>query len=109
MKIQKLLVVLMALGCPIHAYAQRGGNVDDEILQLFDSNEDQIISFGELDQGTHHDHLVCERCGRIEEFVDAIIEKRQRRIAEKAGFSMTDHSLYIYGVCPKCRRGPSGR
>lgn len=42
--------------------------------------------------------------GRIEEFVDGIIEKRQRRIAEKAGFSMTDHSLYIYGVCPKCRR-----
>ena len=63
----------------------------------------------ELDQGTHHDHLVCERCGRIEEFVDAIIEKRQRRIAEKAGFSMTDHSLYIYGVCPKCRRSQSTR
>ena len=41
---------------------------------------------------------------RIEEFVDAIIEKRQRWIAEKAGFSMTDHSLYIYGVCPRCPR-----
>jgi Fur family ferric uptake transcriptional regulator len=63
----------------------------------------------ELDHGRHHDHLVCEQCGRIEEFVDAIIEERQRRIAEKAGFSMTDHSLYIYGVCPKCRRGHSVR
>lgn len=63
----------------------------------------------ELDHGRHHDHLVCEQCGRIEEFVDTIIEKRQRRIAEKAGFSMTDHSLYIYGVCPKCRRGQSVR
>lgn len=63
----------------------------------------------ELNHGRHHDHLVCEQCGRIEEFVDAIIEKRQRRIAEKAGFSMTDHSLYIYGVCPKCRRGQSVR
>ena len=63
----------------------------------------------ELDHGRHHDHLVCEQCGRIEEFVDAIIEKRQRRIAEKAGFSMTDHSLYIYVVCPKCRRGQSVR
>lgn len=63
----------------------------------------------ELDHGSHHDHLVCEQCGRIEEFVDAVIEKRQQRIAEKAGFSMTDHSLYIYGVCPKCRRGQSVR
>lgn len=50
MKIQKLLVVLFALGCPIHAYSQRGGNVDDEILQLFDANEDQTISFDEINQ-----------------------------------------------------------
>lgn len=56
----------------------------------------------ELDQGEHHDHLVCLRCGRIEEFVDEVIEERQRRIAERAGFAMTDHSLYIYGVCSKC-------
>ena len=41
--------------------------------------------------------------GRIEDSVDAIIEKVQRRIAEKAGFSTTDHRLYIYGACPKCR------
>ena len=50
MKIQKLLVVLFALGCPIQAYSQRGGNVDDEILQLFDANEDQTISFDEINQ-----------------------------------------------------------
>ena len=52
MKIQKFLVVLMALGCPIHAYAQRGGNIDDEILQVLDANDDQIISFDEIEQGT---------------------------------------------------------
>ena len=52
MKIQKFLVVLMALGCPIHAYAQRGGNIDDEILQIFDANDDQIIAFDEIDQRT---------------------------------------------------------
>ncbi len=52
MKIQKFLVVLMALGCPIHAYAQRGGNIDDEILQVFDANDDQSISFDEIDQRT---------------------------------------------------------
>jgi len=58
----------------------------------------------ELDQGTHHDHLLCVRCGSIEEFIDDTIEERQRLIAERFGFTMTDHSLYIYGVCAKCCR-----
>lgn len=57
----------------------------------------------ELNQGEHHDHLVCVRCGRVEEFVDPTIEKRQKAIARKAGFDMTDHSLYIYGICADCR------
>jgi len=56
----------------------------------------------ELNKGTHHDHLVCVRCGRVEEFSDEAIEKRQRAIAERFGFSMTDHALYIYGVCASC-------
>jgi Fur family ferric uptake transcriptional regulator len=59
----------------------------------------------ELSQGEHHDHMVCIRCGRVEEFMDETIEARQRAIAEKQGFEMTDHSLYIYGLCPKCRKG----
>ena len=59
-------------------------------------------SIFELDQGGHHDHILCVRCGRIEEFVDETIERRQRTIAEEHGFAMTDHSLYIYGVCAKC-------
>lgn len=57
----------------------------------------------ELNKGEHHDHIVCVECGRVEEFVDEMIERRQREIAEKAGFTMTDHCLYIYGLCPKCR------
>ena len=57
----------------------------------------------ELDQGDHHDHILCVKCGKVEEFVDEVIEARQRDIAEKAGFSMTDHCLYIYGVCAECR------
>ena len=57
----------------------------------------------ELDKGRHHDHIVCVKCGRIEEFVDEVIEKRQRKIAERAGFLMTDHSMYIYGICPDCK------
>jgi len=57
----------------------------------------------ELDQGEHHDHILCVSCGKVEEFVDATIEKRQRTIAKEAGFTMTDHCLYIYGICQKCQ------
>ncbi|KTD75483.1 ferric iron uptake transcriptional regulator [Legionella waltersii] len=56
----------------------------------------------ELSQGEHHDHLVCVKCGRVEEFCDEEIEKRQKIIAERAHFKMTDHALNIYGICPKC-------
>jgi len=57
----------------------------------------------EMDHGAHHDHLVCVKCGHVEEFVDEVIEKRQEEIAKTAGFSITDHSLNIYGICAKCR------
>ena len=57
----------------------------------------------ELTQGAHHDHLVCVKCGRVEEFIDDIIEERQRLIAQKAAFKMTDHALNIYGFCPRCQ------
>ena len=58
----------------------------------------------ELNQGGHHDHIVCAQCGKIVEFVDPTIENRQRRVAEKAGFGIRDHSLIIYGDCqdPDC-------
>ena len=55
----------------------------------------------ELDRGNHHDHIVCEQCGRVEEFVDETIEKCQRQIAEKKGFEIGDHSLIIYGRCTR--------
>ncbi len=57
----------------------------------------------EMNQGEHHDHLVCVKCGRVEEFVDDLIEERQESIAKEKGFSITDHCLYIYGVCPDCK------
>jgi len=57
----------------------------------------------ELSQGEHHDHLVCVKCGRVEEFIDEVIESRQRMIAEQAKFKMTDHALNIYGLCPDCQ------
>jgi len=59
----------------------------------------------ELDEGRHHDHLVCVRCGRVEEFVDAEIERRQREIAAERGFELQAHALALYGVCSRadCR------
>ncbi len=55
----------------------------------------------ELNQGGHHDHLVCMQCGRVEEFYDAEIEKRQGRIARERGFTIREHSLYLYADCTK--------
>lgn len=56
----------------------------------------------ELDDGQHHDHLVCIKCGEVVEFIDPVIEKRQQAIAKEKQFQMTDHALYIYGVCSRC-------
>lgn len=60
-------------------------------------------SIFELNHGTHHDHLVCVKCGQVKEFVDEVIEERQQEIARLSGFTITDHSLNIYGLCAKCR------
>jgi Fur family ferric uptake transcriptional regulator len=57
----------------------------------------------ELDQGEHHDHIVCVRCGRVEEFSDPSIEQRQEEIAAARGFEMTDHVLCLYGICLDCQ------
>jgi Fur family ferric uptake transcriptional regulator len=55
----------------------------------------------ELNEGKHHDHLVCIDCGRVEEFYDAEIEKRQHTIAQSKGFQLQDHALSLYAVCTK--------
>lgn len=58
----------------------------------------------ELHDGSHHDHIVCQDCGHVEEFFDETIEKRQQAIAEEHGFVIEDHSLTLYGSCrrPDC-------
>ncbi len=53
----------------------------------------------ELNAGSHHDHLVCLDCGRVEEFFDAEIEGRQQKIAKERGYKLQEHSLALYGVC----------
>ncbi len=55
----------------------------------------------ELNEGGHHDHLVCMQCGKVEEFFDAEIEKRQNAIAEERGFKLRDHALYLYADCTR--------
>ena len=55
----------------------------------------------ELNRGGHHDHLVCLQCGRVEEFFDGEIEKRQTRIARERGFVISEHALYLYAECVK--------
>jgi Fur family transcriptional regulator, ferric uptake regulator len=65
----------------------------------------------ELNEGHHHDHLVCLQCGRVEEFYDAGIEKRQIAVASERGFRISEHALYLYAECvkPRCpyRKGSS--
>ena len=58
----------------------------------------------ELSSDKHHDHIVCIRCGRVEEFADDEIEQLQEKVADKLGFELTDHNLNMYGLCPDCRR-----
>lgn len=55
----------------------------------------------ELNQGSHHDHIVCLQCGHVEEFYDADIEVRQEKAASERGFQIRDHALYIYADCVK--------
>jgi Fur family ferric uptake transcriptional regulator len=55
----------------------------------------------ELNEGRHHDHLVCLTCGRVEEFYDPEIEARQRDVAQARGFALQDHALALYAVCAK--------
>ena len=57
----------------------------------------------ELNEGSHHDHILCVKCGKVDEFVDEMIEQRQKDIASRLGYEMTDHCLYMYGICSKCR------
>jgi len=61
-------------------------------------------SIFELATGDHHDHILCMKCGRVDEFSDEIIETRQKEVAQELGYELTDHGLYLYGFCPKCKQ-----
>ena len=61
----------------------------------------------ELNEGGHHDHLICVACGRVEEFRDEAIEIRQREVASANAFVLREHMLVLYGLCPECRADKS--
>ncbi len=63
----------------------------------------------EINEGAHHDHLVCIQCGRVEEFYDPEIERRQAKIAKERGFTLHDHALSLYADCakPNCQYRPA--
>lgn len=56
----------------------------------------------ELNEGLHHDHIVCQSCGKVDEFHDDEIERLQRHIAESRGFQLQDHTLALFGICAQC-------
>jgi Fur family transcriptional regulator, ferric uptake regulator len=56
----------------------------------------------ELNEGQHHDHLVCTSCGKVEEFYDAEIERRQQMVAKAKQWLLQDHAMSLYGLCANC-------
>ena len=58
----------------------------------------------ELNEGQHHDHFVCTSCGKVEEFYDPEIEKRQQMVAKAKGWVVQDHSMALYGLCASCAK-----
>jgi Fur family transcriptional regulator, ferric uptake regulator len=58
----------------------------------------------ELSDGDHHDHIMCIKCGKVDEFTDNIIESQQKKIADRLGYELTAHGLYLYGFCPQCKK-----
>jgi Fur family ferric uptake transcriptional regulator len=78
-----------------------------EAGMLHKSSFDSGKAVFELNEGHHHDHLVCVRCGKVEEFYDEAIESRQSEIALRHGFKLLDHAMSLYGLCssPQCQAG----
>ena len=69
---------------------------------LLRSNFESGKAVYELNEGQHHDHFVCTSCGKVEEFYDTEIEKRQQMVADQMGWSIQDHSMSLYGQCATC-------
>lgn len=81
-------------------------------LKLFaESGIAREIHFGDgqtryehVAEGEHHDHLICTRCGAVQEFENEAIEKLQQEVAAQFGFEVETHKMELYGICSKCRK-----
>ncbi|MBW6477541.1 MAG: ferric iron uptake transcriptional regulator [Chromatiales bacterium] len=71
---------------------------------VFRHNFEGGHSVFELNEGEHHDHILCIKCGKVDEFFDETIEKRQKEIARQHAYEMTDHTLTIQGICADCQK-----
>ena len=76
---------------------------------LIRSNFESGKAVYELDEGKHHDHFICTACGKVEEFYDPEIEKRQQLVAKAKGWVVQDHSMALYGHCAECAKARSSR
>ena len=84
-------------------------NQFDEARILIRHNFEGNKSVFELAPTEHHDHIICEDCGKVFEFNDSVIEQRQKEISEQYGIKLKAHSLYLYGKCSdinKCDENP---
>ena len=70
------------------------------------SNFDGDKAWFELEDGQHHDHLLCVECGKVVEFFNDSIEKQQHAVAKTHGFELLEHSMVLYGLCAKCKKSP---
>ena len=68
------------------------------------SNFDGEKAWFELEDGKHHDHLLCVECGTVIEFLNASIEQQQRAVAKAHGFELLEHSMVLYGLCQRCKK-----
>lgn len=77
-------------------------NLFEDVGILSRLNFDGEQSYYELNDGTHHDHLVCIKCNKVEEFCDPLIEKRQEEIVQKTGGKLINHSMNLFIECEEC-------
>lgn len=70
---------------------------------------DGVKAVFEINEGGHHDHLICLSCGRVDEFSNDAIEKLQREVAQAKGYVLADHRLALFGHCPECTPTGNGR
>lgn len=115
----KILAILESAGAQhlsaddIHARLLEGGEdialaTIYRVLTQFETaglvvkhNFEEGYAVYELDDGEHHDHLICTDCQHVQEFVDDVIESRQEALADRYGFKITHHQLYLYGQCQR--------